>query len=270
MTRLKASKTADHEHSITGEKLSLLAVFARPEDEAFGPSGTLAKYISEGVEVSLVTAARELDIPVLIHQTDSVVPTGLPVLPRDKSCNCRAAGIHRICLDQDPSSLVQREDFLVELLVRLIRELEPQVVVTWGPEGSSGDSDQMLISRVTTLAFNAAGDPGQYPRQLLEGLTPHQPQKLYYAVLPVSLIQTWGLNGMSGVPDVQITTVLDVSPYSEAKLKAVYCQRHHVLDYTRWLELSRSTQWNEEHFTLAASQLRRNSPHEKDLFAGLR
>lgn len=270
MTRLKPSKTADHEHSITGEKLSLLAVFARAEDEAFGPSGTLAKYVSEGVDVSLVTAARELDIPALFHQAELPVAAGMPVLPRDKSCNCRAAGIHRICLDQDPSALAQREEFLVERLVRLIRELEPQVVVTWGPDVSSDDSDQKVICRVTTRAFHAAGDSEQYPRQLHDGLAPHQPQKLYYAVLPASLIETWGFNEKNGVPDVQVTTVLDVSPYSEAKLKAVYCQRHHVLDYTRWLEMSRSTQWNEEHFMLAASQRRRKTPHEKDLFAGLR
>ena len=48
------------EHSVSGEKLSLLAVFAHPEDESFGPAGTLAKYANEGVQVSLAMATREL------------------------------------------------------------------------------------------------------------------------------------------------------------------------------------------------------------------
>ena len=36
----------------------LLAVFAHPDDEAFGPGGTLAKYAKEGVEIHLLCATR--------------------------------------------------------------------------------------------------------------------------------------------------------------------------------------------------------------------
>jgi hypothetical protein len=75
---------------------------------------------------------------------------------------------------------------------------------------------------------------------------------------------------LNGIPDEQVTTVLDVSPYSEMKLRAVYCQRHHVMDYTRWLETSATLQWNEEHFILAESKLGKRTRKEKDLFAGLR
>ena len=38
------------------ENLTLMAIFAHPDDEAFGTGGTLAKYAAEGVEVHLVTA----------------------------------------------------------------------------------------------------------------------------------------------------------------------------------------------------------------------
>jgi hypothetical protein len=93
---------------------------------------------------------------------------------------------------------------------------------------------------------------------------------LYYSVLPESIIAQWGLGGLNGVPDDQVTTILDVSPYSEMKLKAVYCQRNHSLDYTRWLESSGGKQWNEEHFILAASTLGKRNRRERDLFAGLR
>jgi hypothetical protein len=86
----------------------------------------------------------------------------------------------------------------------------------------------------------------------------------------LSTLTRWGLGGLNAVPDDQITTVLDVSPYSDLKLKAVYCQRHHVLDYTRWLESSRGLQWNEEHFILAASNVGKRSRRERDLFAGIR
>lgn len=272
MARLKLNAMNDHEHSFSGEKLSLLAVFAHPEDEAFGPSGTLARYAGEGVRVSLVTAVREL-LNVLTVSASERAPAsaGGARLPREKSCTCRAAGIHRYCLDETPGKLsTVPEHALAERLVRLIREVKPQVMVTYGPNGLSGASDQMVISRATVRAFEQAGNSNLYPEHLTEGLVAYQPHKLYYSVLPDSIISRWGLTGLKGVPDEAVTTVLDVSPYSEMKLKAVYCQRHHVIDYTRWLEMSRGLEWKQEHFTLAASQLGRKARRERDLFAGLR
>ncbi len=98
----------------------------------------------------------------------------------------------------------------------------------------------------------------------------YQPQKLYYAVLPQSFVRRLGIHGLPSVPDAEITTVLDVSSYAEAKLRTLYCQRNHMLDYAGWLSEDRRVQWDEEYFTLAASYLTRKPRHEKDLFAGLR
>ena len=39
-------------------KRTLMAVFAHPDDEAFGTGGTLSKYAADGCEVYLVTATR--------------------------------------------------------------------------------------------------------------------------------------------------------------------------------------------------------------------
>jgi hypothetical protein len=134
----------------------------------------------------------------------------------------------------------------------------------------SGDSEQLMVNRLATRAFQDAGDSGVFPQHVREGLYAYQPQKLYYSVLPASIIARWGLEDFVGVPDEQVTTVLDVSPYSEMKLKAVYCQRNHSLDYTRWLESGGGRQWNEEHFILAATNLGKRPRRERDLFAGLR
>lgn len=41
------------------EDLTLLAVFAHPDDEAFGTGGTLARYAAEGCDVYLVTARAQ-------------------------------------------------------------------------------------------------------------------------------------------------------------------------------------------------------------------
>lgn len=258
------------EHSVTGEKLALLAVFARPEDEAFGPSGMLAKYAEEGVRVALVTVAREFT-PSQTPRSHDPALTLLETEPRETLCSCRAAGINRICLDQSaPRPAPSQINLMQERLVRLIREVRPQVLVTYAPPDSADDPDQTLVNQITRDAFYAAGDSGAFPQHARDGLYAYAPQKLYYAVLPQSIIARWNLHGLTGVPDDQVTTALDVSPYSEMKMRAVFCQRHHSQDFTRWRRANAGMEWNEEHFILAASRLQKRPRKEKDLFAGLR
>ncbi len=267
---MRPSGISELEHTVNGEKLALLAVFARPEEDAFGPSGTLARYAGEGIRVSLITAARELASMITWHVTDPDLVM-LNARSRETSCSCRSAGISRICLDHSAAYIpTDQHSILQERLVRMIREVQPQVIVTYGPQGLTGDSEQKLLNELARYAFEHAGEYDKYPEHFRDGLNPYQPSKLYYSVLPASWISRWGLEGLEGVPDDEITTVLDVSPYSEMKLRAVYCQRHHSQDYARWRESNAGVQWNEEHFILAASHLGRRIKKEKDLFAGIR
>jgi LmbE family N-acetylglucosaminyl deacetylase len=264
MARHPSSAPVAHEHTLTGEKLSLLAIFAHPEDESFGPAGTLAKYASEGIQVSLVAATRT-------HAANEASNT-LQQPTRDRVCSCRASGIRRACLfDQHRGELKRIAlDVIVERLVRWIRETRPQVIITFGPHGLTNDEDNRIINMATQIAFHAAGDPNQFTHHLEDGLSAHAPQKLYYCLLPQSLVQRWGVQGINAVPDHEITTVLDVSMYHEAIKNALYCQRHGELDFIRWLTENPHVEWNAEYYVLIESRLRRKPKREKDLFAGLR
>ncbi len=244
---------------MTGEKLSLLAVFAHPEDESFGPAGTLSKYANEGVQVSLVTATRDHE-PT--HRTST----------RDVLCSCRASGIRRACLfDSRPGELSQLDPLLIEeRLVRLIREIQPQVIITFGPHGLAGDSDNRIINTAAHTAFRDAGDASKFPEHFHDGLGAHAPQKLYYCVLPQSIVTRWGVQGLYAVPDDEITTVLDVAPYGEAMKNAMYCQRHRALDFIKWLTEDQRVAWDSEYYALIETRLNRKPRREKDLFAGLR
>jgi mycothiol S-conjugate amidase len=250
------------EYSATGEKLSLLAIFARSEDELFGPAGTLAKYASEGIAVSLVTATRSKIVENPENRATS----------RDRSCTCRAVGIRRACLfNLSPGELSRVSPTVIEeRIVRLIRELRPQVIVTFAPEGLTGDADNRIVSQVTTAAFRDAADSTLFTHHLREGLSVHQAQKLYYCVLPASLVTRWGVKGLNAVPDEQITTRLDVSAQSEIMKNALYCQRQQALDFIRWLTEEQRLAWNTEYYTLVESRLQSRARHETDLFAGLR
>lgn len=263
MTRASSNPVVTREHSLSGEKLSLLAVFAHPEDESFGPAGTLAKYASEGVAVSLITATRSLPAA----QAEESSPG-----TRDRVCSCRASGIRRACMfDYRPGELHQvAPNVVAERLVRLIREIRPQVMVTFGPGGLTGDNDNQILNTAARSAFQGAGDSDQYPQHIREGLAAYAPQKLYYCVLPDSIVKRWGVQGIFSVPDDQVTTRLDVSSFSEAIKNALYCQRHRALDFIRWLGDHPQVEWTTEYYALIESHLSRKPRREKDLFAGLR
>jgi len=273
MARTMADLTL-REHTLNGEKLALLAVFAHPEDESFGPAGTLAKYASEGVQVSLVTTTRKNPHNGNHHQVlspDTITHLHMHA-SRDRLCSCRTTGIRRACyFDILPGDLDKIDEAIIEdQLVRLIRELQPQVIVTFGPDGLSGDKEHQIISRVTTAAFRSAGNPDCFAHHFHEGLGTYTPQKLYYCVLPQSRVSEWGVQGLYGVPDASITTTLDVSAFTGAVNKALYCQRSEATDFVRWLTKERQIEWDTEYYALVESRLNKKPRREKDLFAGLR
>lgn len=270
MSRTHSNPSHTSEHSLSGEKLSLLAVFAYPQDESFGPAGTLAKYASEGVQVSLVTMTRA----AMEGAADSSATSadGCIDLGRDRSCSCRTSGVRRVCFFDYPAGELEKIDpeIIEDQLVRLVREIQPQVMITFGPEGMPGNGDHRAVNRVTTAAFRDAGDPSKFQHHFREGLGAYAPQKLYYCVLPSSLVSRWQVLDLAAVPDDQITTVLDVSPHTEAMNKTLYCQRNHSVDFIRWLTEDRRVQWDAEYYALVESGLNKKPRHEKDLFAGLR
>ena len=185
---------------------------------------------------------------------------------------CRASGIRRACLfNYRPGELNQVTPAVIEeRLVRLIREIRPQGIVTFGPSGLTGDQDTPILNAAAIAAFRAAGDPVKFPQHFHEGLGAHTPQKLYYCVLPQSAVTRWGAQGLHSVPDTQVTTILDVSSFSEAMKNALYCQRHRSLDFVRWLTDNPQVEWTTEYYALVESQLKKKPRREKDLFAGLR
>lgn len=65
-------------------------------------------------------------------------------------------------------------------LVRMIRLLKPQVIIT-NHDSQSGHSNHQAIGSELLTAFIAAADPKMFPEQLAEGLTVWQPLRLYWS-----------------------------------------------------------------------------------------
>lgn len=267
------------------DRLRLLAVFAHPDDEAFGTGGTLAKYAAEGKDVYLVTATRgeagEIKEPGL------ATPANLPaVREHELRCACEIYGIHppRFLDYVDGQLPIVHQGQAVGKLVRLLREIRPHVLITFGMDGIYGHYDHIAIHRWATIAVHLAADPDCFPDP--EICDPHVVSKVYHRALTEEQVASMSEDDrpaavmMNGVPfffvgrsDAEITTVIDVSQHVEAKLAGIRCHATQLGPQNRFAdtpdEVMNDRWFRQEHYVLAHSSVGWPQDTETDLFAGL-
>jgi LmbE family N-acetylglucosaminyl deacetylase len=234
----------------------LLVALAHPDDESFGPAGTIVHYARQGMAVQYICATRgeagDVD-PGLLTGSMSLAEL------RTQELQCAArhlglAGVHFLgyhdsgmanaAENQNPACLFQAPlEEVVEKITALIRQIRPQVVLTFDPTGGSFHPDHVKMNRATTLAFHAAGNPERFAHQAEQGLVPYQPQKLYYMVFPLGWVKAavWilplfgqdpaamgrnkdiNLKQMVDQEPLAVTTRINISPYLDASEQAALC-----------------------------------------------
>jgi LmbE family N-acetylglucosaminyl deacetylase len=279
----------------------LLVAFAHPDDETFGLAGTIILYASRGVAVHYICATRgeagyvdpkllegygslaELRTEELICAARHLGLAGVHLL------DYRDSGMENAPENQHPSSLFQAPvEEVVERIALLIRQIQPQVVVTFDPTGGYFHPDHVKMHEATTLAFRAAGDAERFPWQLEEGLPVFQPQKLYYTAFPqllarlaVKLLPLFGRDptAMGHNRDINLkriagerqvaTTKIGVSSCYKASRRATQCYASQMPAggdgipeiVARWM-------FRYDRYTRVAPPLT-DDRIERDLFAGI-
>jgi LmbE family N-acetylglucosaminyl deacetylase len=233
----------------------LLVATAHPDDETYGPAGTILRYGNSGVAVHAICATRgeagHVD-PELLAGYDSLA--GL----RTGELLCAArhlglAGLHLLDYrdsgmegapeNEDPASLYQApSEEVVEKITGLIRQIRPQVVITFDRTGGYFHPDHVKMHTATTQAFHAAGDPARFPEQLERGLAAYAPQRLYYTAFPrgmlkllVKVLPLFGQDPSAlghnndidllrvAAEEQTVTTKIDISSWYEASQQAAQC-----------------------------------------------
>jgi N-acetyl-1-D-myo-inositol-2-amino-2-deoxy-alpha-D-glucopyranoside deacetylase len=157
----------------------ILFVHAHPDDESIGNGATMAKYVSEGARVSLVTCTAgeegEVIVPDLAHiaaaHEDRLGPVRQVELARAMSAldvtdhrflggfgTYRDSGMMGTEPNNRPDCFWQAD--LLEAakhLVAVIREVRPQVLVTYDDFGGYGHPDHIKAHRVAMYAYVLAG-----------------------------------------------------------------------------------------------------------------
>jgi LmbE family N-acetylglucosaminyl deacetylase len=201
-----------------------LAIFAHPDDETFRCGGTLALLAQQGVQVWVLCATRgEAGVPELEPEQAGQLRQA------ELECACRALGLQPPrFLDYQDGSLVQVDaEEAVSRIEAVVRELQPQALLTWPPDGVSGHPDHIAVSRWTGEALDRMAGPVADPKGPARHLSPDT-ATLYHIVVPHSLAQALGMTQLHTVPDESVTLTVDVSQVWEAKMAAIRCHRTQI------------------------------------------
>jgi len=298
--------------SVTDSDRRLLLVHAHPDDEVIGSGATMAKYAAEGAHVTLVTCTLgeegEILVPELVHLAADK-EDGLGAHRIGELANAMAAlgvndhrflggpgrwrdsGMMGLPTNDRPDCFWQADlNEAVGELVRVMREVRPQVVITYDENGGYGHPDHIQAHRVAVAAFDAAADPGRYP----EADAAWQPSKLYYTSFPKSFLRM-GFDALKemgeeapfgvtdpddlpfGDPDEIVTTEIDARDHLDAKIGAMRAHATQIQVDGPFFALSNhigQRAFGMEFFRLVRGTLAEGSgpppaTREKDLFAGV-
>jgi len=262
--------------------------------------GTLARYADAGEQVVVVTATRGEVGEIHNHdEPESLRPRLGEVREAELRAACSVLGVSQVEVlgyrdsgmagtsDNDHPGAFCRADYLeaAERLVRLIRRHRPEVVTAYDPFGGYGHPDHVQVHRVGTAAFLGAPDTGRFP--LVSGEEPWRPAKLYWSTWPRERTRTRQRalaeagqipreaaerEPSTGMPEENITTYLDVTPWFERKWAAIMAHRTQMAE-AFWVmslpEESRRDTFAREAFILVVSRVEATA-EVPDLFAGLR
>ena len=239
-----------------GDPRRLLLVHAHPDDESIGTGATMAVYAGQGARVTLVTCTRG-ELGEVIPPELAYLATGAAAGDRlgeyragELAAACAALGVtdHRFLGGPGrwrdsgmmglPSNLDPRCFWRADLdeaaseLAAVIREVAPQVIVSYDANGFYGHPDHIQAHRVTRRAVQVAADPAAAPAG-----PPWRVAKLYATAMPRSVLAEAIKLGPDppagfvaagtvadrpfGVADEQVTTEIDGTGHLAAKIAAL-------------------------------------------------
>ena len=295
----------------------LLLVHAHPDDESIGQGATMARYVAAGIGVTLVTCTGGEMGEVLVREMEHMAADKDDTLAdqrrieldnamkalgvtdyrylggfkryRDSGMKWHADG-HAV-----PSDVVHENAFwnadLTEAanhLVEVIREVRPQVLVTYDEFGGYGHPDHIQAHRVATYAASLAAVPS-YRADLGEA---HDIAKIYWGAMSAAKVRqglrdlraagdTTTFEGMDPdslpafmVEDDALSAKVEADDYADVKMEALKAHRTQIEVDGPFFALANNKGneiWGTEYFRIAKGSQGPTGPDglETDLFAGL-
>ncbi|MBE9531546.1 MAG: PIG-L family deacetylase, partial [Proteobacteria bacterium] len=214
-----------------------------------GCGGTIAKLVSDGAQVYLITATKGEKSRFNLSSDER------GDLGEIRSAELKKAaeklGIKEFFeLNYPDGELkdVSKEE-LTEKIKAISSRLEADIMITFEPLGLNSHPDHMAISRAATRAFDELTDNVNSTLK-----------RLYYLAIPRSwlgaakiIVNFRRKLKYHGTPDAEITNIIDISLYGEKKKEAWRCYVSQFRDFKGIRKYVGKKFFDKEHFIIARS-----------------
>lgn len=219
--------------TLSKKRDSIVAVFAHPDDEAFGPAGTIAKF-SQTHDVYVLCATR--GEAGGNHKRLAEIRSS-ELLKSAKILGVRGVYFLGFIDGTLSNSLYHHLASKIEQKLKLFK---PETLITFEPRGVSGHIDHVTVSMVTTYVF--------YKLPFVKTL-------LYYCITARSrkMIKDYFIYFPPGYKRSEIDKVVDISDVWEKKVAAMACHQSQIKDARRIIERLESFP-KEEYFLTATKK----------------
>jgi LmbE family N-acetylglucosaminyl deacetylase len=196
--------------------MRILAIFAHPDDESYGPGGTLARATRNGHIVSLLTfthgesgslgISKELSAPELARRRN-----------QELKCAASQLGIQQLQLHDLPDKHLQDipEETGIDLINKEITRFKPDIIITYHDNTISGHTDHLAV---TNWTFNTVKSI-------------QHPPKLYFFGLDQKQTSMLKSHNLIPVLNSEVTHRIYVEQFIKDKIAAIQC---HYTQITLW------------------------------------
>lgn len=234
----------------------LLLVHAHPDDETIGSGATMAKYVAQGAQVTLVTCTLGEEGEILVSELANLASDKTDGLGSHRFVELgnamaelsvsdwrllggagrfRDSGMIGTPPNERPDNF-WHADLLAAAshLVEIIREVKPHVLITYDDFGGYGHPDHIQAHRVAHYARELAAARSFAPELGEQWVI----QKVYWTAFPVSVMRA-GIEMLRAAgdqtdfatsnpdeiafacPDELVTTAIDGSDFADQKMRAL-------------------------------------------------
>ena len=192
-------------------KPALVAIFAHPDDESFGPSGTLAKFTQTHNVYVLCATKGESGM----GSSSKLAKTRA----RELRQSAKIIGIKRVYFlgfrDGKLSNSIYHK--LAAKIEEKLKLIKPQILMTTEARGVSGHIDHITVSMVTSYVFNKL----QFTKTIM-----------YYCIdeKAAEKMSNYFIYFPPGYKRSQVDKIVDISKYWAIKKKAMFAHKSQIKD----------------------------------------
>lgn len=216
----------------------IVCIFAHPDDEAFGPGGTIAKFATEA-EVYLICVTNGDADKKFSHGKVSGGELG-KIRREELQTSARILGVKEVHILNFKDGSLNNNNYheVTESIKRVLNTIRPDTILTYDFDGVSGHLDHVAVSLECTYLFERL----KYLKNILYFCNNKEEKKLvgknYFIYFP------------EGYDRKDVDLIIDVGKYFDLKKKAMMAHKSQIKD-ALWLLTFLRKYLKEEFFKVA-------------------